>query len=215
MDGLILYTYFRSSAAYRVRIALNLKNIQYESRYIHLVKNGGENYSADYKTINPQAMVPSLQHKQYTINQSLAICEYLEEVFPQQQLLPTDNFQRAQVRRLCNMVACDIHPLNNLRVLQYLETLDIAKDKQNQWYRHWILEGFDAIEIMLSKTAGAFCMADQATLADCFLIPQVYNAQRFECDLDPYPTITRINQHCMEQEAFIAASPEQQADAQA
>lgn len=213
MAELTLYTYFRSSAAYRVRIALNLKALEYHSEYIHLVKNGGENYSSAYKQVNPQCMVPSLKHDQKVITQSLSICEYLEETFPENNLLPTDSSRRAYVRMLCNIVCCDIHPLNNLRVLQYLEKLDINKEERDRWYQHWIVEGFDAMEKQLGQSAGKFCLGDQATLADCFLIPQVYNALRYECDVSRYPVINRIYGNCMQDTAFEKASPEQQADA--
>lgn len=210
-----LYTYFRSSAAYRVRIALNLKGLSYQSIPVHLLKGGGEQLQDSYRAINPGALVPSLQDGAATLTQSLAILEYLEEIHPEIALLPGDALGRARVRALALIVACDIHPLNNLRVLKYLKnTLQLPEDSRNDWYRHWVQQGLGTIEAHLARDSqsGAFCHGDSPTLADCCLIPQVYNAQRYQVDLAPYPTIERIHTRCAELPAFIDAHPEQQAD---
>jgi maleylacetoacetate isomerase len=211
-----LYTYFRSSAAYRVRIALNLKGLPYEAVPVHLVKHGGEQLKDEYRAINPSALVPSLQDEGATITQSMAIVEYLEETHPVVPLLPAAPLERARVRELAQMIACDIHPVNNLRVLRYLvRTLGISEEAKNEWYRHWINEGFAALEAQLARgPAGRFCHGDTPTIADCCLVPQVYNAQRFDIDLGPYPNIARINEACAGLPAFIAAHPAQQPDSE-
>ncbi|NMM37272.1 MAG: maleylacetoacetate isomerase [Glaciimonas sp.] len=212
-----LYTYFRSSAAYRVRIALNLKGLSYQSVPVHLLKNGGEQLQDSYRAINPGAMLPSLQDGDATVTQSLAILEYLEEVYPDIALLPGDALGRARVRALALTVACDIHPINNLRVLKYLSgNLQISEKAKADWYRHWVQEGFGIIETHLARDrqTGSFCHGDAPTLADCCLIPQVFNAQRFKVDLSVYPTIKGIHDRCAELPAFISAHPEQQPDAE-
>jgi maleylpyruvate isomerase len=212
-----LYTYFRSSAAYRVRIALNLKGLPYEAVPVHLVKGGGEQLKDDYRAINPSALVPSLQDEGATITQSMAILEYLEETHPAVPLLPSAPLERARVRELAQMIACDIHPVNNLRILRYLvRTLKIGDEAKNEWYRHWVKEGFAALEAHLARdpAPGRFCHGDTPTLADCFLVPQVYNAQRFDIDMTPYPRIAAINAACAELPAFIAAHPAQQPDSE-
>jgi maleylacetoacetate isomerase len=212
-----LYTYFRSSAAYRVRIALNLKGLPYETVPVHLVRHGGEQLSDEYRAINPSALVPSLQDEGATITQSMAILEYLEETHPALPLLPSTPLGRARVRELAQMIACDIHPLDNLRVLRYLvRTLGISEEAKSDWYRHWIAEGFAALEAQLARdpASARFCHGDTPTFADCCLVPQVYNAQRFGIDLAPYPRIVRINDACAELPAFIAAHPAQQPDSE-
>ena len=214
-----LYTYFRSSAAYRVRIALNLKGLPYQSIPVHLLKDGGEHRRDSYRAINPGAMVPSLQDEDggATLTQSLAIVEYLEETHPAPPLLPADALGRARVRALALTVACDIHPLNNLRVLKYLAgPLQIPEETRNEWYRHWVREGLHTIEAHLAHDAqtGGFCHGETPTLADCCLVPQIFNAQRFQIDLAPYPTIARIHARCAELPAFAAAHPARQADAE-
>lgn len=210
-----LYSYFRSSAAYRVRIALNLKQIPYEYQPIHLLRNGGEQHSDAYTDINPLGLVPTLVDGPVVLSQSMAIMEYLDEAYPQAAaLLPAPILQRARARELAQLVACDIHPINNLRVLRYLSRdLDIAQEQINQWYVHWIETGFAAFERILQDTAGHFCVADEPSIADCCLIPQIYNAQRFEVDLRPYKNILRVYQRCQSEPAFIEASPEKQPDA--
>lgn len=210
-----LYGYFRSSAAYRVRIALNLKGLDYDQVPVNLVK--GEQRSGDHLTRNSQGLVPSLVlDGSCVINQSLAICEYLDEVYPETALLPADALARAQVRSLAQMVACEIHPLNNLRVLKYLVgELGVDEAAKLAWYRHWIAEGFTAMEATLSTAPSSsdFCYGDTPTLADICLIPQVYNAERFECDLSAYPTLQRIAANCRTLTAFQKAAPEAQPDA--
>lgn len=215
-SGLVLYGYWRSSAAYRVRIALNLKGLAYESRPVHLVKDGGQQHAADYAAMNPQQLVPTLRDGDRVFTQSLAIVEYLDEAFPEPPLLPVDARCRAQVRALAQVVACDVHPLGNLRVLQYLEReLSVDEAARKTWSRHWIATGFAAMEAMLGENmnTGRFCYGDTPTLADVCLVPQVYNALRWHLPMEPYPTIARIHAACNELETFRAAAPERQPDA--
>jgi maleylacetoacetate isomerase len=212
-----LHTYFRSSAAYRVRIALNLKGLPYEAVPVHLVRHGGEQLTDEYRALNPSALVPTFQDDAATITQSMAIVEYLDETHPAVPLLPADPLARARVRELAQMVACDIHPVNNLRILRYLvRTLGISDEAKNDWYRHWINEGFTAFEAQLARdpAPGRFCHGDTPSIADCFLVPQVYNAQRFGIDLASYPHIVRINDACNLLPALIAAHPAQQPDSE-
>ncbi len=211
-----LYTYFRSSAAYRVRIALNLKGLKADYRYVHLVKDGGQQHKPEYLALNPQGLVPALVDHGQVLTQSLAIIEYLEEIHPQPPLLPKDPLGRARVRALAQVVACDIHPLNNSRLLKYLEReLHADETARNTWYRYWVVEGFTALEKLLAGNSrtGKFCHGGQPTLADTCLVPQVFNAKRFEIDLAPFPTIRRIHDHCLTLKAFTDAAPEKQADA--
>ena len=214
---LTLYDYWRSSACYRVRIALNLKGLPYVSKPVHLVRDGGQQHSAEYHRINPQETVPALVDGERTIRQSLAIIEYLDETYDgQMKLLPTVARDRARSRALALLVACDIHPLNNLRVMQYLEReLDAPQGKRDQWMQHWMEEGFRAFEALLADhpSTGAYCEGDAPTLADICLVPQVYNARRFDVDMTPFPTIQRVNDECLSLPAFDAARPERQADA--
>ncbi|NVK18852.1 MAG: maleylacetoacetate isomerase [Methylocystaceae bacterium] len=212
-----LFGYWRSSAAYRVRIAMNLKGLSYEDNFVHLVKDGGEQLKEAYKAINPQGLVPSLEldNGDY-LTQSVAILEYLEETFGGHKLLPETSQDRAYVRSLALSVACEIHPLNNLRVLKYLSNdLKASDEEKSIWYRHWVTEGFAALEETLEKNdhTGKFCFGDEPGLADICLVPQVYNARRFNVDLTPYPTIVSIDQNCQAIEAFNKAAPEQQGDA--
>lgn len=215
-EHLKLYGYWRSSAAYRVRIALNLKGLDYEQVPVHLIRDGGEQHAPDYASTHPQKLVPVLQHGERKVRQSLAIMEYLEELWPDPPLLPLAARDRARVRALALLIACDIHPLNNLRVLQYLEReWNAPQPERDEWVRHWIAEGFRAFEAMLVEdlSRGAFCEGDSPGIADCCLVPQVYNARRFGVDLEPFPTIRRIEAECLALPAFDAARPERQPDA--
>jgi maleylacetoacetate isomerase len=217
-DDPVLYDYWRSSACYRVRIALNLKGQRYVQKPVHLVRDGGEQHSAEHRARNPQEAVPVLVDRGRTITQSLAIIEYLEETRggDAPRLLPADPAARARVRALALAVACDVHPLNNLRVMQQLErAFGAAQADRERWMRHWIDEGFRALETMLASSpdTGAYCHGDAPTLADACLIPQVYNANRFGVSLEAYPTIRRINERCLAHPAFDAARPENQPDA--
>jgi maleylpyruvate isomerase len=212
-----LYSYFRSSAAYRVRIALNLKGLEYDYVPVHLLRDGGEQLAPAYRTLNPDGVVPALVDGDAVLNQSLAIIEYLEETHPEPPLLPRDAVARAHVRSLALQIACEIHPLDNLRVLKYLKhELGVSEDAKNAWYRHWIDAGFTTLEAKLAKDArtGVFCFGDTPTLADLCLIPQIFNAQRFGIDLAPYPTLTRINEAALKLDAFADAAPGKQPDAE-
>lgn len=208
-----LYTYFRSSAAYRVRIALHLKGLDFEAVPVHLLRNGGEQHASDYRALNPSELVPTLVDGGLALGQSVAIMEYLEEAYPAPALLPADRAQRAQVRAVVQTIACDIHPLNNLRVLQYLDnTLQQDEATRATWYRHWVTRGLGTLEALLAPHSGDFCFGKQPTLADCCLIPQMANARRFNTPLDAYPTLVRIDSHCRALPAFVAAAPENQPD---
>ena len=212
-----LYDYFRSSAAYRVRIGMQLKGLGYESVPVHLIRDGGEQLKDDYRAINPSALVPALVDDDSTITQSLAILEYLDEMHPLAPLLPRDAAGRARVRSLALAIACDIHPLTNLRVLRYLvKQAGLTEEAKNAWYVHWVQEGFAALEAQLSASSatGRFCHGESPTLADCVLVPQVFNAVRFNIDMGPYSTIARIDAACRELPAFVAAHPSQQGDAE-
>jgi maleylacetoacetate isomerase len=204
-----LYSYFRSSAAYRVRIALNLKKLDHELVPVNLLKS--EQTSDAYKVINPMGLVPALEVGDQSMTQSLAMLEWLEEEYPEPAIIPGNSGQKALVRSLAYTVCCDIHPLNNLRVLKYLQgELDIDDEQKGRWYQHWIREGFVALEQQLPD--GPFCVGDSPTLADICLIPQVYNALRFKVPMNEFPKIKAIYQHCNELKAFVDASPEQQPD---
>ncbi len=213
-----LYTYFRSSAAYRVRAALNLKGLSAEMAPLHLLRGGGEHLQAAYRAINPQALVPALEDDGRLLTQSLAIIEYLDEVHRDgMPLLPADAAGRARVRALSMMIACDIHPLANLRVLRYLVgPMGLSEEVKNAWISHWVTEGLAALEAQLagSKDTGVFCHGDVPTMADCCLVPQAFNARRVNVDMTPYPTIVRIDAACMKLPAFEQAHPGQQADAE-
>ncbi|MCA1860642.1 maleylacetoacetate isomerase [Janthinobacterium sp. HSC-3S05] len=214
-----LYTYFRSSAAYRVRIALNLKGIAYDSIPVHLLQDGGQQLLPAYRAVNPSALVPALDDDGAILTQSLAMLEYLDETRPGVPLLPADALGRARVRALALAIACDAHPLTNLRVLKYLKnTLGLSDEAKQEWYRHWMAEGLAAVEALLAQGdpagTGLFCHGDGPTMADCCLVPQVFNAQRFAIDLAPYPRVARIHAHCAGLPAFAAAHPSRQPDAE-
>ncbi len=212
-----LYTFFRSSASFRVRIALNLKGRKYEQAPIHLRRGGGEQLSAAYKAINPQALVPALEDGGKILTQSLAIIEYLEERYPQPPLLPREPADKALVRSMALVIACEVHPIQNLRVLQYVKREYNQSDEQvNRWAQHWIDLGLAALEQMIvaPPRRGKFCFGDTPTLADICLVPQLGNARRYGCDLSPYPAIIEIEKNCMALPAFADAAPEKQPDAE-
>lgn len=215
---LTLYGYWRSSAAYRVRIALNLKGLAYQQVPVHLVKDGGQQHSAEYQALNPQELLPLLVDQGnggVRIAQSLAILEYLDEVFPALALLPSDAAQRAQVRALALHIACDLHPLNNLRVLQYLTgQLGVSEADKDVWYRHWLHKGFAAVEAGLAVFEDRLSLGERPGYLEACLIPQLYNARRFNCDLDAYPRILAMAARCDSLPAFQQAEPEVQPDAQ-
>ena len=208
-----LYSYWRSTAAYRVRIALNIKQLDYEVIPVHLVKDGGEQLMQSYKNINPQSLVPSfITDDGDVLTQSLAIIDYLEDTYPEFTLYPKNSIDTAHAKAMALSVACDIHPLNNLRVLKYLKGEEWQKSQVDKWYAHWIHQGFTAIERQLEKSAGQFCFADDVSVADIFLVAQVYNANRFKVPLENYPQIAKINHNCLKLKAFINAMPENQTD---
>lgn len=209
-----LYTLFRSSAAYRVRIALNLKGIAYESTSKDL--RSGTHRRPDYLALNPQGLIPTLIHSDVVIGQSFAIIEYLEEQFPSPPLLPKSAVDRAHVRAIALNIACDMHPLNNFRVLNFLrDELKHDAATVNRWYAHWIAEGFRGIEEQVQRSSkdGKHCFGDSVTMADVYLVPQMFNARRFNCDVTPYPTLVQVCAHLEQLPAFAAARPEVQADA--
>jgi maleylacetoacetate isomerase/maleylpyruvate isomerase len=212
-----LYTFFRSSAAYRVRIALNLKGLAYEAVPVHLSRGGGEQHAPAYRKLNPQSLVPVLQDGERALAQSLAIMEYLEEVYPLPPLLPNNPAARARVRSLALAIACEIHPLNNTRVLGYLSgPMGLGDEAKRTWYHHWIALGLGALEARLAaeRETGSFCHGDAPGLADCCLVPQLANARRFKCDVSPYPTLLRIEKNCQALDAFQRAAPDLQPDAE-
>ncbi|MGI9270371.1 MAG: maleylacetoacetate isomerase [Woeseiaceae bacterium] len=213
-----LYSYWRSTAAYRVRLALNLKEIEYETVSVSLLPGQAEHRQEEYRERNPQMLVPFLQDGEFGVGQSQAILEYLEETSPATPLLPESARERAAVRSFCNSICCDIHPLNNLRVLMYLkEELGVSNEQRDAWYANWIHEGFRAAEIVASEHTenGRFVFGSSVTLADCCLIPQIYNARRFDVALDDFPRLVEIDAHCATLPEFANAIPELQPDAPA
>ena len=208
-----LYTFFRGSSPFRVRIALHFKGIAFDPVFVHLGK--GEQFSPGYRAVNPQGLVPALEDDGLRLTQSLAIIEYLEEKYPQPPLLPRDAAGRARVRALSLVVACEIHPLNNPRVLKYLRAkMAQGEDEVNAWYRHWIAEGLAVLEAEAAHGAGKFSHGDSPTMADCCLVPQIFNAKRYACDLAPYPRLLRVFDECMKLDAFERAQPSRQPDAE-
>ncbi len=211
-----LYTYFRSSAAYRVRIALNLKGLAWDALPVHLVRSGGEQHLPEYRLVNPAGQVPALDDDGAVITQSLAIVEYLDESHPDPILLPGDALQRARIRELALTIACDIHPINNLRVLQYLtREFGVDEEQKNAWYRHWVETGLETVEALLaaSRGEGRFCFGDTPTLADVCLVPQIYNARRFDCKVSHLAHVQHVVEACEALKAFRLAAPENQPDA--
>lgn len=211
-----LFGYWRSTAAYRVRIALNLKQASYSQESVHLVKDGGEQHKPEFRELNPQGLVPTLVDDGVVISQSIAILEYLEEKYSKPRLLPEGLAEKAVTRQLCQVIACDTHPLNNLRVLQYLSNnLAITDEAKNLWYHHWLRLGFEAFEGLLSlhELDGPYSMGKELSLADACLIPQIYNAHRFNFPMEEFPRLLAINENCLKLERFQNAVPENQPDA--
>ena len=209
MPGAILYDYFRSSASYRVRIALNLKGVEYEQRPVNLAE--GAQRKKDYKALNPQGFVPMLEIDGLKLTQSLSIVVYLDLKYPEPRLMPTDPADAAHVRSMALTVACDIHPLNNLRVLKYLRgPLGVSEEAKDEWYRHWVAEGLSALEEMARPHAGTFLFGDSPTIADVCLVPQLYNARRFSVPISDYPTLRRADETASAHAAFAAAHPDRQ-----
>lgn len=205
-----LYDYYRSSSCYRVRIALNIKHISYEAIPIHLINDGGEQHQSTYLELNPQGLVPTLDENGHILSQSLAIIEYLDEINPTPPLLPQNPFGRAQARSIAMTIACDMHPLNNLRVLNQLhEQFHASEEHVLVWYHHWLKTGFDAVESILKKQhrKHPVCYGSDVSIADICLIPQVYNAKRFNFSMENYPLICEINDHCLTLPAFVHAAP--------
>ena len=210
-----LYGYWRSSAAYRVRVALHLKGLAFESIPVHLVKDGGEQHKPAYTKLNSTHLVPTLVDEDVILHQSIAIIEYLDDKFPEVAIYPKDIADKAKVKALALDVACEIHPVNNLRVQQYLvKSLSVQERDKLAWSHHWMNIGFVAVEQQLKVNAGRYCFGDNITMADICLVPQVYNAKRFNLDMTEFPNICRITDNCNQHPAFIAALPENQADAQ-
>ena len=207
-----LYNYFRSSASYRVRIALALKGLPYDYRGVHLQKN--EHQTESYAAVSASRLVPLLKDGDAMVHQSMAIIEYLDEAYPAKPLLPADALGRARVRALAQDIACEIHPLNNLRVLRYLtQSLNVSEEDKNRWYRHWVETGLEVVERQLAAQPGTYCHGDAPTLADCMLVPQIFNAQRFDCRLDHVPNVMRVFAACMQLGAFESTRPEKCPDA--
>lgn len=217
-EPLTLHSYWRSSAAYRVRIGLNLKGLDYVIAPVHLVRDGGDQHKPGYRRINPQNLVPVLEHGQRMLRQSMSILEYLDEVWPGKPLLPATARDRQRVRALSELIACDVHPLNNLRVLQYFERdWGVPQPERDVWVHHWMKVGFEAFEALLqdNPATDTFCNGRAPTIADCCLIPQLYNARRFGVDLESFPCLLKIERDCLALPAFDAARPERQPDAPA
>ncbi len=212
-----LYSYFRSSASFRVRIALRLKGLDFEYVPVHLTRGGGEQFSPAYRALNPAGLVPALEDDGRVLTQSLAIIEYLEEKYPQPALLPAGAADRARVRALALSIACEIHPLNNLRVLGYLsKILGVTDEAKYAWYRHWVETGLATVETLLAgdPRTGRYCHGDAPGMADVLLVPQIFNAQRFDCKLDHVPTVMRIHEACLQLPAFADSAPMKQPDAE-
>lgn len=210
-----LYSYWRSTASYRVRIALELKGLDYNYVAVNLVKDGGQQHAEQFRNLNPNGLVPLLIDGEANISQSYAIINYLEKTHPEISLFSGDIIVDAEIESLAQSIACDIHPLNNLRVLKYLSgELGVSNEQRDNWYQHWVAEGFHAIETRLLKTKTKFALMDKPSVADIYLVAQVYNANRFNCDMSPYTRINQINDLCLSMDAFHKAIPENQPDAE-
>ncbi len=208
-----LFSYFRSSCSYRVRIALAYKDLAFTYQPIHLVRDGGEHLTPEYRQLNPQGEVPFLKHGSFGLSQSMAIIEYLDEVHPKPPLFGGDAEQRARIRRLCEVVNAGIQPLQNLKTLQYLvREFGLSDEQKTKWAQHWISSGLQALEKLLTQTHGRYCVGEEISAADCFLIPQVYNARRFAVAMEPFPLINQIYGHCTALPCFVAAHPDRQPD---
>jgi len=208
-----LYNYFRSSASYRVRIALALKGLEYDYKPVHLPKN--EQFTESYAAVSAARLVPILRDGEHNLTQSLAIIEYLDETHPAPPLMPAAPAERARVRALAMDIACEIHPLNNLRVLRYLvRDLKVGEDDKNRWYRHWVETGLEVVERQLAARPATYCHGETPTLADCVLVPQIFNARRFDCRLDHVPQVMRVFDACMKLDAFVLTRPEACPDAE-
>lgn len=215
MADFILYNYYRSSTSYRIRIALNHKNIPYEYQAVHLLNDGGEHKKPQYLNINPMGGVPTLVHKGKAISQSMAILEYIEEIAPSPALLPTSSYDKAKVRQICENINCELHPLANLRVMQYLEKKHSYNlEQKEEWIQHWNHIGLSAIEKILEKTSSEFAYGNTVTAADVFIVPHLYSSRRFKTDLSAYPNILKIEKNCLQLEAFKKAHPDLQIDSQ-
>ena len=213
MTSIEVFSYWRSSAAWRVRIALELKRIDYRISAVNLIADGGQQHAETYRALSPEALVPSIRHDGFQLSQSLAICEYLDALWPEPALLPSDPRDAARVRSFCALIACDTHPLNNLRVLQYLENVLEQPDAvRKQWYHHWLACALPALEARVAARSTAFAFGAAPGLAECYLIPQLYNARRFDFDLAACPALVDIEMRCQELPAFVASHPDQQPD---
>ena len=208
-----LYTYFRSSTSYRVRIALHLKGLPFTPKAIHLLEDGGQQHSLSYRELNPAAEVPTLVHNGKVLSQSLPIIEYLDELFPQPSLFSTNAYDRARIRQICEHINCGIHPIANLKVQQYLtKEFSLSEEQKNQWVKHWIQQGMQALESLLTQTAGTYAYGNNLTAADLFVVPQVFSSKRFGVNLDAFPTIARVYETAMKMDAFNKAHPHVQPD---
>lgn len=213
MQKLKLYSYFRSSSAYRVRIALNIKSLPYDTIPVHLLKSGGEQNAAEYVKINPSKQVPCLIDGSLTLGQSMAILEYIEEEFPHPALMPRVRSERALIRQICEVINSGIQPFQNLSTTNYLsQTMKISDEQKMDWIKHWLTRGFESLETLMQKHSGSYTFGNSITLADCLLIPQVFSAQRFKIDLSPFVKVMEVNNRCLQLTDFIKAGPEKQPD---
>lgn len=213
MENYILYSYFRSSTAYRTRIALNLKGVQYTQKAVHLLEGGGQQHKPEYLALNPAGEVPTLVHNGKVLSQSFAIIEYLDEIIPANPLFPKNAFDRAKVRQICENINCGIHPLTNLKVMQFLNAeMGVPNTLNEKWQQHWIQKGLYALEQIIKNTAGTYAFGGEVTCADIFIVPQIFSAQRFGVQLTDYPTLNRVNENCLKLDAFIKAHPMSQPD---